>query len=94
MVSNCANPACSVPLKYLRDGRLFQFEVRALSLAVSADTDQVPGKRKGCREISHFWLCGQCASSFTLIFDQVRGVTVVPLRTAADSGSAFSQAAS
>src|SRR5205823_8587631 len=30
MVPQCANPACRAPLRYLRDGRLFQFEVRAI----------------------------------------------------------------
>lgn len=68
MVKNCANPACSVPLRYLRDGRLFQFEVK---------TRVEP--RKLSRQVSHFWLCGRCASTLTLTFDPNNGVQLVPL---------------
>src|SRR5438309_10515484 len=74
MVSNCANPTCSVPLLVLNDGRLFQFEVRPKS----SDSTVAAGLRK----ISHFWLCGQCSSTLTLGFDQLRGVVVQPLRAA------------
>jgi hypothetical protein len=67
MIKECANPACSVPLRYLRDGRLFQFEVRSRSSA-----------RKVCRQVAHFWLCGQCSRALTLVFDPLSGVQVVP----------------
>src|SRR2546430_17422626 len=80
MISRCANPACSVPLRYLRDGRLFQFEVRSRSLA--GFEQQPPRHGKASRQIAHFWLCGHCAE--TLIFDQLKGVTVVPLLPAVD----------
>ena len=67
MVRECANPACSVPLRYLRDGRLFQFEVRSHT-----------GARKLSRQVAHFWLCGQCCRTLTLVFDLLSGVQVVP----------------
>lgn len=78
MVSRCANPACSAPLRYLRDGRLFQFEIRSLI---------VPGIRPGraqaradsSRQVSHFWLCGQCSCNLTLTFDGAQGVKLIPL---------------
>lgn len=73
MVSNCANPACAVPLRYLRDGRLYQFEVRPKS----ADHQPFPSS-KGPRKVSHFWLCGECASKLTLVFDQLRAVVLKP----------------
>jgi hypothetical protein len=82
MVSRCANPACSVPLRYLRDGRLFQFEVRSRTLAAL----EKPARRQGnaSRQIAHFWLCGNCAETLTLTFDEFKGVTVVPLQTIMD----------
>jgi len=80
MVSRCANPACSVPLRYLRDGRLFQFEVRSRSLAGF----ESPRHDKGSRQIAHFWLCGHCAETLTLTFDELKGVTVVPMLSPAD----------
>jgi hypothetical protein len=81
MVSNCANPACAVPLTYLRDGRLFQFEIRPqpstspeASTAINrrSATAKLPGK------VSHFWLCGECASKLTLVFDQFKAVVLKP----------------
>jgi hypothetical protein len=82
MISRCANPACSVPLRYLRDGRLFQFEVRSRSLA--SFEQQAPRHGKASRQIAHFWLCGHCAETLTLTFDELKGVTVVPLQPAVD----------
>jgi len=67
MVKQCANPACSAPLRYLRDGRLFQFEVRSRVRA-----------RKLCRQVAHFWLCGTCCRVLTLVFDPLSGVQVMP----------------
>jgi len=69
MVTHCANPSCGVPLRYLRFGRLFRFEVRALQ----SDRDS-----KVARQVTHFWLCGECAPRLTLTFDPLRGVQAVP----------------
>jgi hypothetical protein len=69
MVTHCANPICGVPLRYLRFGRLFRFEVRALK----NDSDS-----RVTRQVTHFWLCGECAPRLTLAFDPLRGVQVIP----------------
>lgn len=75
MVSNCANPNCGVPLRYLRDGRLFQFEVRALSKnELNSEL-----KKRPLRQVWHYWLCGECSSTMTLQFDQMRGLKIMPL---------------
>jgi hypothetical protein len=68
MITHCANPGCAVPLRYLRDGRIFQFEVRSRVQA-----------RKLSRQVAHFWLCGECSSKVTLSFDPAAGVRVVPM---------------
>ncbi|MBV8049992.1 MAG: hypothetical protein JOZ80_02310 [Acidobacteriaceae bacterium] len=68
MVTHCANPACAVPLRYLRDGRLFQFEVRSRIQP-----------RKLSRQVAHFWLCGMCSGTMTLTFDPAMGVQVIPM---------------
>lgn len=57
MVSNCANPNCGKPLHYLREGRIFVFEV-------SAGIEGPSGKRT--RRLEHFWLCGACAQTMTV----------------------------
>jgi hypothetical protein len=72
MTSQCANPNCAVPLRLLKDGRIYQFEVRP----------QAPGgpaiPAKSSRSLSHFWLCGECSSKLTLVFDQLKAVVVKP----------------
>jgi hypothetical protein len=72
MTSHCANPDCAVPLRLLKDGRLYQFAVRpqapAQELASSGPS----------RSVSHFWLCGECSSKLTLVFDQLKAVVVKP----------------
>lgn len=57
MVSNCANPKCGKPLHYLREGRIFAFEV-------STGKDAANAKRT--RRLEHFWLCGACAQTMTV----------------------------
>jgi hypothetical protein len=77
MVSHCANPACAAPLLYLRDGRLFQFEVRCKNPeALLRDDERL---HTSSRHVSHYWLCGECASLLTLEFDPCSGVIPVAI---------------
>ena len=75
MLSKCANPKCSARFRYLRQGRIFNLEVKQFS-------------PNGCGEASHrvehFWLCDHCAA----IMEVVRENGVVrtrPLHSRADS---------
>jgi len=80
VVSNCANPKCGIPLRYLRDGRLFQFEIRALSSNMTREKSRlVDHKKRPLRQVWHYWLCGACCSTMTLQFDQFRGLKITPL---------------
>jgi hypothetical protein len=72
MTSHCANPDCAAPLRLLRDGRLYQFAVRPQSSA------QEMAVTNSSRSVSHFWLCGECSSKLTLVFDQLKAVVVKP----------------
>ena len=66
MVSHCANPKCAKPLHYLREGRIFVFDVPGKDLN---------GKRS--RRMEHFWLCGTCSQ--TMVMQQsAEGVRAVP----------------
>jgi hypothetical protein len=80
MISTCANPSCSTPLRYLRDGRIYQFEVRSCSTSSTGTKD--PAGKKAVRQVCHFWLCGECSSQLTLVLDQLTGVKVIPLQQA------------
>lgn len=57
MVNNCANAACNKPLHYLRDGRVFVFDVASANIGPD-------GKRT--RQLQHYWLCGDCAPSMVV----------------------------
>jgi len=72
-----------MPLRYLQDGRLFQFEVRP-KLPMAGQLPENPSTSRTerlVRKVSHFWLCGKCASSLTLAFDALKGVVVKPRPT-------------
>jgi hypothetical protein len=73
VVGKCANRDCGAPFRYFRDGRLFAFELsgRRPSEAEKSTADH--------HSVEHFWLCGQCASTLTLILEPNRGVVARPL---------------
>lgn len=80
MLSKCANPSCDATLHYLREGKVFKIE---------SDSDLfVVGDKKPTRKVEHFWLCGPCSETHTLINDSADGIQVVAkpmLRRAAAS---------
>lgn len=87
MVSKCANPACSTPFHYLREGKVFRIEVEVTPPLTSEETIELSngskmpflvGTRKPARKLEHFWLCGTCAQTMNLLFDKDNGITVLP----------------
>ena len=78
MLARCINERCNRPLYSFGEGRLFQFEVISISLAAS-DEKAAPFDEKPQRDTVHFWLCGQCVSSFTLVLEPARGLRLVTL---------------
>ena len=64
MVNHCANPQCCKPLHYLREGRVYVFDVTRPAAA---------GERMP-RRMEHFWLCGACSETYFL--EQVEDRTV------------------
>ncbi len=69
MVNYCANPGCGKPLHYLREGRIYVFDA---SIATGS-----PGKKKE-RQLEHYWLCGACAQSMTMVQDAQGWVRILP----------------
>lgn len=84
MLSKCANPACSTPFQYLREGKLFQIEIDSTARGGIHLLDKLPS-----RKVEHFWLCGACSALMTLAYQRGKGVITLPLsqpvRTAAAS---------
>jgi hypothetical protein len=70
MVSKCANPVCSIPFRYLHEGKLFRI---ARSFPSNAD-----GKRSATH-IEFFWLCKDCSRNMTLNLGENGEITTLPL---------------
>ena len=75
MLSKCANPSCSTPLVYLREGKIFRME-NPPQTQKPVDTPVI--KPKSVNRVEHFWLCGPCSSQLTLAYDRENGVQVIP----------------
>jgi hypothetical protein len=75
MLAKCANPSCSTPLVYLREGKIFMVESPQPQFELlSADST----KPKATHRVEHFWLCGPCSGDMTLTYDRQRGIEIVP----------------
>jgi hypothetical protein len=75
MLSKCANPSCSTPLVYLREGKIFMIESPQQPRPALVG----PAGPKSQSRVEHFWLCGPCSSSMTLTCDR-HGVVKVVLK--------------
>jgi hypothetical protein len=89
MLARCVNDSCNRPLHSFSEGRLFQFEVVSISLAAS-DENSAPFDEKPQRETVHFWLCGHCASGFTLVLEPARGLKLVSVDEASSAAKEHS----
>jgi hypothetical protein len=72
MLSKCANPSCSTPFVYLRDGKVFLKQ----HIADAASKPPQPAVAEASR-LEYFWLCGPCSEDFTLVYDSALGVQLV-----------------
>lgn len=57
MLAKCANPSCVAPFRYFSEGRIFYFHTPEVSRV----------SEFGARQIEHYWLCGSCARSLTVV---------------------------
>jgi hypothetical protein len=73
VVSHCSNPDCLKPLHYLREGRIYVFDLPDPNILIVNDGDSV-------RRLEHFWLCGPCSKMFTLEHVHGKGIRVVHRR--------------
>lgn len=69
MVNHCANPQCCKPLHYLREGRVYVFDV---TRSVSGNGERI------ARRMEHFWLCGVCSETYLLEQVEDRTVRITP----------------
>jgi len=84
MVSKCANPGCSAPFLYLRQGRLFRFETLKNEGRENRPTFGMdPTLGPLSRRLEFFWLCDDCAPLLTVQFEAGSGVVIRPRAHAA-----------
>lgn len=77
MIAKCANPECGAPFRYLREGRIFQVDMDPGGHRIVGPF--LVGEGGPPHRLEHFWLCGECARTLTLVVDPERGVVVAPL---------------
>ena len=80
MLSRCANPQCSKPFLKLRDGKLFLVETDRLNKPGESVSPPFVRARQQQRLVEHYWLCDDCATHWTLVYDRDRGIALAPLR--------------
>lgn len=85
MLSKCANPSCSTPLVYLREGKIFMMEHAPGQQRVS--TPDQGGQVSPAPRVEHFWLCGPCSAAMTLVYDREAGVLVLPKTNRAEKAA-------
>ena len=73
MIGHCANNECAKPLHYLRDGRIFVFEMPDVSVETM--------NGRPANRLSYHWLCGDCAKAFTLRQNLVYGVELCSIKS-------------
>ena len=98
MLSQCANSKCSKPFLKLRDGKLFLVETERIAKPGESAVPPFVRARQLQRCVEHYWLCDDCATEWTLVYDRERGIALAPLRrpvasVAASAGASQSGAA-
>jgi hypothetical protein len=78
MLNKCANPTCANRFRSLRSGRLFQVESPTHRHHHALPEDSPDYAPSPTRRLEYFWLCQDCSTALTLIYDPGSGITVVP----------------
>jgi hypothetical protein len=71
MVNQCSNPTCKKPLHYLREGRIYVFDV------IDPKSTALPNGRYP-HHMEHFWLCGPCSETLFLEQTAEMGIRLLP----------------
>jgi hypothetical protein len=93
MLSQCANSKCAKPFLRLREGRLFLVESglqpreAAPQFVRARQQPRQPQPRVNQPELERYWMCNDCASEWTLVYDKDLGVALAPLRRPAASAA-------
>jgi hypothetical protein len=64
----------------LREGKLFLVETERLSKPGESTAPPFVRARRQQRLVEHYWLCDECATQWTLVYSQTRGIALVALQ--------------
>jgi len=63
----CANPSCPAAFQWLAGGTFFRF---------NRGTETTGARPAVAPEVRHYWLCESCSRSYTLTFEEGRGIVL------------------
>jgi hypothetical protein len=92
MLSRCANSQCGKPFLKLRDGKLFLVETERLTKPGESAAPPFVRARQKQRQVEYYWLCDDCATEWTLVYDRENGVALVALQRPAGNAAAGDRA--
>lgn len=75
MLAHCANSSCRVAFDYRLGGSFFRFTKRGVEVKPS----QQGSSANRTHDVQHFWLCGQCSKTHTLIWSDGAGIQLRPV---------------
>jgi hypothetical protein len=79
MLNHCANSCCRAAFDYRLGGMFFRFTKQVAKLQHSQEASS-PNRT---HDVQHFWLCGQCSKTYTLISTDGAGVQLRPVASEA-----------
>jgi hypothetical protein len=79
MLSRCANSQCSKRFLKLHQGKLFLVETECETKSGEPSPSPSPCTRQPPRRVERYWLCEECARTWTLVHDRLQGIVLVPL---------------
>jgi hypothetical protein len=86
MLSRCANPQCFARFLQLGTGRLFLIEAESSAEAKDPNRPRSFDSPAKLRHVERYWLCDECAKVWTLVQNDQKGISLLPLRRAVESG--------
>ena len=75
MLSKCANPHCTTPFQYFREGRIVIVSRQENGHRAHVDATR---QKYSSHNVEHFWLCGPCGRRYDIAYPEPGRVMVVP----------------
>lgn len=84
MLAKCANPGCSIPFHYFREGQIFVIEDKERNRGGTC-VDEATSEEQ--YPLKYFWLCGNCCREMSFGIDEFSGAIVIRRRRRASEAA-------